>query len=59
MAPTRKFKVEIYYSGFCSYEIEAANESEAVLKAREIELKEEDLLSNLENWEEADIAEEI
>jgi len=54
-----KFKVKIYYSGFCTYEVEAENQEEAILKSRQIYIKQNEILSNLENWEEADTATEL
>lgn len=55
----KKFEVKIYYSGFCTYEVEAPNACEAILKAREFAVNKNELLSNLENWKEADTAIEI
>jgi len=55
----KKFEVQIYYSGFCTYEIDAENNEQAIEKARQLEIKESELLSNLENWKEADTATEI
>lgn len=52
----KKFEVKIYYSGFCTYEIEAENEEQAIDKARNLEINRNEILSNLENWEEADEA---
>jgi len=53
----KKFEVKIYYSGFCSYQLEAKNEAEAITKARNRQIDGIELLSNLENWKEADTAE--
>ena len=55
----KKFEVKVYYTGFCTYEIEAGNEEEAIIKARSLPIDNNEILSNLENWEEADIAEEL
>lgn len=55
----KRFEVQIYYSGFCTYEVEAKNKEQAIQKARQIEIKKNELLSNLENWKEADTASEI
>jgi hypothetical protein len=55
----KKYEVHIYYSGFCSYTIEAKDESDAVEKGRQMNINVNDLLTNLENWEDADTAEEI
>lgn len=52
----KKYEVKIYYSGFCTYEIEAENEEQAIDKARNLEINRNEILSNLENWEEADEA---
>jgi phosphoenolpyruvate synthase/pyruvate phosphate dikinase len=50
------FEVKIFYSSFCTYEIEAKNENEAIIKARNLPMNNNEILSNLENWKEADIA---
>lgn len=55
----RKFEIKIYYTGFCTYEIEAQDEAEAILKARKLPVNQNEIISNLENWEEADTATEI
>jgi len=52
----KKFETQIYYSGYCTYEIEAKNEEEAICKARNLEITKSEILSNLENWHEADNA---
>lgn len=56
---SKKFDVKIYYSGFCSYQIEAQDENNAIQKARSMQIKENEIISNLENWKEADTAEKI
>jgi len=56
MEPT-KYKVKFYYSGFCTYEVEAENESGAIVKVRNRQIDSVEILSALESWEEADIAE--
>jgi len=53
----KKFEVKIYYSGFCTYQIESKNEAEAIIKARNRQIDSVELLSNLENWKEADTVE--
>ncbi len=55
----RKFEIKIYYTGFCTYEIEAQDEAEAILKARKLPVNQNEIITNLENWEEADTATEI
>ncbi|MCL2131067.1 MAG: hypothetical protein FWH36_01225 [Lentimicrobiaceae bacterium] len=55
----KQFEVKIFYSGYCSYEIEADNEAEAIVKARSLPINNNEFLSTIEGWEEADTAEEI
>jgi hypothetical protein len=50
----KQFKVDIFFSSFCTYEIEAEDESEAIEKARNMKINESEILSNLEAWNEAD-----
>ncbi|MBS4407234.1 hypothetical protein [Campylobacter vulpis] len=55
----KMYEVKIYYSGFCTYEVVAKDENGAVEKARKLPINEGEILSNLENWKEADEAFEI
>jgi hypothetical protein len=55
----KRFDVKIYFSGYCSYEIEAKDAGEAIEKARQLPINNDKVLSTLENWFEADEAEEI
>ncbi len=55
----KKFEVKIYYTGFCVYSIEAQDEADAIIKARNLPINQNEILSNLENWEDADTALEI
>jgi hypothetical protein len=60
----KTFKVRLFYSTFQTVEIEAENEEDAIVKARESDLtiKEIDgleFMENLEPWEECDEAEAI
>lgn len=55
----KKFEIKIYFTGFCNYEIEAQDEVEAILKARNLPINQNEILTNLNNWEEADTATEI
>jgi len=60
----KTFKVRLFYSTFQTVEIEAENEEDAIVKARESDLaiKEIDgleFMENLEPWEECDEAEVI
>lgn len=59
MEQVKKFEVKIFYSGFCTFEVHAKNEDEAILEARRLAINEKEILSNLENWKEADTATEI
>jgi len=47
-----KFIVRGYYSGYCSYEIEAENEDEAHEKSLHSLVNKSEALSTLEAWEE-------
>ena len=53
----KNFEVKIYYSCFYTYQIEAKNEAEAIIEGRNRQIDSIELLSNLENWKEADTAE--
>ncbi|MDR2484224.1 MAG: hypothetical protein LBD55_02375 [Treponema sp.] len=55
----KKYEVTIYYSGFCSYVIEAESAEAAIEKGRGIDINTNEILTNLENWKEADTAGEI
>lgn len=46
-----KFTVRKYYSGFCSYEVEAADEESAYEKVKSLPIVENEILSSLEEWE--------
>ncbi len=49
----KAYEVKIYYSGFHTVEISADSEQQAILKARELAADKDEILSNLEYWEEA------
>lgn len=56
----KTFSVKTYYSTFSTQIVEADNEQDAIQIARNKALDEKDeLLSNLEPWEEADTLEEV
>jgi len=55
----KEFNVNIYYSGFCSYTVKAEDETSAIIKARQMKINENEILSTLEEWKEADTAEEV
>ena len=56
----KTFEVKVYYSTLSTQIVEADNEQEAIKIARNQALdKKDELLSNLEPWEEADTLEEV
>ena len=56
---TKEFEVKLYYSGYCTHLVKANNESEAIGKAKKLEINNDEILSNLENWKDADTGEII
>jgi hypothetical protein len=56
---TKQFEVQLFYSGFCVHKISAKDESDAILRAREIPISMNEFLSTLENWKDADTVIEI
>ena len=54
-----KYLVRIYCSGYCTYEVEAENEEAAFNIARNLPIDENEILSNLEDWQIADDIEVI
>ena len=54
-----KYLVRLYYSGYCTYEIEAENEEFAFNTARSSPINENEILSTLEDWKFADEIEVI
>lgn len=53
------FEVKIYYTCFCTYQVKAKNRNDAICKARKFAINKNEIFGNLENWKEADEAEEI
>lgn len=51
---SKKYSVNVYFSGFCTHEVEAKDEADAIGKARELSIDEGSVLSSLESWPEAD-----
>ena len=49
-----KFIVRKYYSGYCTYEVEAKDEDTAYELAGNLPINESELLLTLEEWEECD-----
>jgi len=56
---TKKFEVNIFYSSFCTYIVQAKDKTEAISKARKSGVNENEILTNLETWIEADTAEPV
>ena len=54
-----KFLVRRYYSGFCTYEVEAEDEDAAYDIAINLPIDEGEILSTLEGWRHADEVEVI
>lgn len=49
-----KFFIRRYFSGYCTYEINADDERLAYEKAKYLPIDEAEILSNLEGWEDCD-----
>ena len=54
-----KFVVRKYYSGYCSYEIEASNEDQAYEMVNKTPINYDEVLETLEDWEECNEIESI
>ena len=46
--------VRRYFSGYCTYKIEAPDENTAYEKARNMPIREDEILATLEDWEDCD-----
>lgn len=55
----RKFEVTLYYSSLCHHILEADSADNAIIKARELKVSADDIVDNLDSWEDADEAREI
>jgi len=55
----KKFEVKIYYTTFCSYQISAEDEKQAFDKVGNNYLSNDEALSNMKRWPEADSVERI
>jgi len=49
-----KFIVRKYFSGFCSYEVDAPDKEYAYEKTKSLPVKEDEILNSLEEWKECD-----
>ena len=54
-----KFEITRYYSTFFTVEIEADSEEEAYKKSKKEPINKNEILTNLEDWKEADEIERI
>ncbi len=54
-----KFLVRKYYSGYCTYEIEADNEESAYDLSNDYPMDVEEIMSTLEQWTDSDEVERI
>ncbi len=54
-----KYKVNIHYSSYNSFIVNAKNEEDAITIARSMQIDLDQITSNLENWEDADEVFEI
>lgn len=57
MAANKQYKVDIYYSTYNRYYVEAGSKEEAFAKVKGMAINEADIMDNLEAWKEADTAE--
>jgi len=48
-----KFLVRRFFSGFCTFEIEAENEEKAYEISQKLSINEDEILATLEEWREA------
>jgi hypothetical protein len=56
---TKQYEVQVYYSTYVTHYVIAETEEEAVEKARQLPVRERDIMDNLEAWEEADDGNEM
>ena len=54
-----KFAVRKYYSGYCSYEVEANSEDQAYEMVKDMLPNYDEVLETLEDWEECNEIESI
>ncbi len=54
-----KFLVTKYYSGYCSYEVEAKNKDEAFEKVKDMPINYDEVMGTLEDWGDCNEAEPI
>ncbi len=48
-----KYIVRLYYSGYCTHEVEADDEDEAFQKASQLPIDLDEVSATLEEWEDA------
>ena len=49
-----KYFVKRYYSGYCTYEIEAETEEKAYELSKELPINQDEIFETLEDWNECD-----
>ncbi len=49
-----KFIVRRYFSGYCTYEIDATDEDTAYEKARNMPINKDEILATLDEWKDCD-----
>ena len=47
-----KYTVKLYYSSFCTYEVEAENEKQALKIATTMKIDNNEIMQNLQDWDE-------
>ncbi|MFO8132594.1 MAG: hypothetical protein R6U10_01485 [Thermoplasmatota archaeon] len=55
----QKYRVIRYYSSFCTCDVQAEDEEQAYEKAQEIPIDVNELLENLEDWDDCDEVESV
>lgn len=55
----KNFEVKVYYSTLCRHIVKARNEIEAFEKAKKLKIKENEIMANLEPWDDADTVEDV
>lgn len=54
-----KFMIRRYFSGYCTYEVNAPDEDAAYEKAKNMPIREDEILATLEDWKDCDEVEPI
>lgn len=59
MEQLKRYEINIYYSSYCTYYVDAKNEEDAIIQSRRLPMNNNQLLTNIDNWKDADTATEI